>query len=295
MALAAVLPISAQSQAPVPPLLGLPGSTRAMGLGNAYVAGSGPDVLFYNPAQVGESRGTVLSWQSFAGNASLASLTTNTVVLGASIGAGVQYLEYRSQHPDGRTATGDLTRAGPHAATSTLGLLSASIERNGIRIGVTGKYLAQQLDGGRRSVPTLDFGAAGDLGPVTVAMVLQDADDIIGNGSAAGLRLPTRLTVGGMTGGIPLGVWFDLGASASVTYDPNGELSPAGGVEVSYFPVSGWAFTGRVGAQRISADYRQGESSLSLGGSISADRLTLDYAYQGYRMGGAHRVGVRIR
>lgn len=291
-----VPPVAAQDTSPVPPLLLLPGSTRAMGMGNAYIAGSGPDVIFYNPAQVGVSRGTALSWQGFAGNASLASLATNTTLLGASIGAGVQYLEYRAQRTDGGTPTGELTRAGTHVATSTLGLLSASVERNGVRIGVTAKYLAQQLAGERRSVPTFDFGVAGDVGEFTLAMVLQDADDVINDGAAAGLRLPTRLAFGAMMPRVPIGTWFDLGATAMITTDETNDVTPAGGIEVSYVPVSGWSFTGRVGAQRITQPARAGESSLTFGASIGADRLTIDYAFQQYRGPGAtHRIGVRIR
>lgn len=300
IALSVAPPIRAQGNsplaAPVPPILLLPGSTRAMGLGNAYVAGTGPEVIFYNPAQVGESRGTTLSWQGFAGNASLASLATNTTALGVSIGAGVQYLEYRALRADGGSPASQLTRAGAHVASSSLGLLSASVERNGIRIGVTGKYVAQHASGGRRSVPTFDYGAATDLGPITIAMALQDADDMIGDGRAAGLRLPTRLTIGGMATSLPIGIFWDLGASAAVAMDTDGEVSPAGGVELSYLPVSGWSFTGRVGAQRVVQPHQTGEASFTFGGTINADRIALDYAFQQYRGERAtHRVGVRIR
>ncbi len=296
LALSATSALAAQRSAPIPPLLLLPGSTRAMGLGNAYVAGSGPDVISYNPAQVGESRGTVLSWQSFAGNASLASLATNTSVFGASIGAGVQYLEFRSRNTDGATPSGALTRGGQYTASSVLGLLSASVERSGIRVGVTTKYLAQQLANGRRSVPMLDFGIATDLGPATVALVLQDADALLGDAPASGLTLPTRMTLGGMSTGIPVGTWFDVGASAAVSIDAESRVLPAGGVELSYLPVSGWSFTGRIGGQRIAQPYRSGESALTLGATISIDRFALDYAFQQYSGPGAtHRVGVRIR
>jgi hypothetical protein len=289
-------PLAAQRTSPVPPLLLLPGSTRAMGMGNAYVAGSGPDVVFYNPAQVGESRGTVLSWQAFAGHASLASLATNTTLLGASIGAGVQYVEYRAQRADGSTPTGELTRAGAEVATSTLGLLSASVERHGIRIGLTAKYLAQHLAGERRSVPTFDFGVAGDVGAFTLAMVLQDAEDVIEDGAAAGIHLPTRMALGAMMSSVPISTWLDLGVTAMVSTDETNTITPAGGIEVSYLPVSGWSFTGRIGAQRITMPARAGESSLTFGASIGADRLAIDYAFQQYRGPGAtHRVGIRIR
>lgn len=295
VALAPTAPAAAQQTQP-PPLLLLPGSTRAMGLGNAYVAGTGADVIFYNPAQVGESRTTVVSTQRFGSAATLAALATNTTALGLSLGLGVQYIEYGAEQPEGATGIGSLARGGDFAASSVLGLMSLSKEQNGVRVGVTAKYLAQQVALGRQSTPTFDIGFATDVRFVALGLVLSDPDGVFENGSTPALRLPTRVTVGAMMTGRPISTWFDAGIAASISTDKRGRLLPAGGVEVSYVPVSGWSFTGRVGAQAAAQPEYDGTSALTLGASINADRLSLDYAFQQLKGAGAtHRVGVRIR
>ena len=288
-------PAVAQSPTP-PPLLLIPGSTRAMGLGNAYVAGSGADVIFYNPAQVGESRNTVISTQRFGSRASLASLATNTAALGLSIGFAAQYIEYGAESEDGSTRIGALARGGDFASSSVLGLMSASIERNGIRMGVTGKYLAQQVAIGRQSTPSLDIGFAGDLSFVAIGLVLSDPDGIFDNGSTPRLRLPTRATVGAMVSGRPISTWLDAGIAASVSTDKRGRVIGGGGVELTYVRVSGWSFTGRAGLQAAAQPEYRGTSPLTLGATVNADRLSVDYAFQQLKGEGAtHQVGVRIR
>ena len=287
---------SAQSPTQPPPLLLLPGSTRGMGLGNAYVAGDTPDVIFYNPAQVGDSRGTVVSHQRFGSHASLASLATNTTALGWTVGFGVQYIEYGAEREDGATTIGKLAQGGDFAASSVLGLMSFSKQQNGFRVGVTAKYLAQQVALGRQSTPSFDIGFAKDVSFVTVGLVLADPEGVFENNSTPALRLPTKVTLGAMATGLPVGTWFDGGIAASVMTDKRGRLVPNGGIELSYVPVSGWSFTGRVGAQAAIQPEHDGASALTLGGSINADRLSLDYAFQQLKGAGAtHRVGIRFR
>ena len=102
--------------------------------------------------------------------------------------------------------------------------------------------------------------------------------------------------MGAMATGLPVGTWFDGGIAASVMTDKRGRLVPNGGIELSYVPVSGWSFTGRVGAQAAIQPEHDGASALTLGGSINADRLSLDYAFQQLNGAGAtHRVGIRFR
>ncbi len=287
---------AAQQEAPVPILLLLQGSTRAMGLGGAYDAAAGGDVVFYNPAQVGEVRQTAIAWQRFDNSAALFSLATTTSAIGVSLGAGVQYLEYTATSRDGGITTGALAHGGTFTASGVAGVLSAAIERNGVRIGLSTKYLAQTVASGRRSMPTMDLGFATDLGPVTVAMVLHDADGVLAKGAENGFRLPTRVSFSGMAARMPVGLWFDLGAAASVTIDKNGEVRPAGGIELSYLPVSGWEITGRIGAQDVSGAARRGESAMTFGATLGVDRIALDYAFQQYDGPGAtHRIGLRVR
>ncbi len=279
----------------IPPIGLIDGSTRAMGMGGAFVAGDGPEVLYANPAQLTTARGIALAFERTGGEASYLSLTTGTALLGLSMGTGMQMLEFRaSPWRPGTSPRGPAREVGASSMAASLG---AALERRGSRVGVTVRYLQQHLDGGRIGVPVLDLGAATQVRRVTVGIAATQAEGLdFGRGSGR-LQLPTRLTLGASMPQRPIGTWFDLGGAVSLSGEAGGRLVPAGGLELSYLPVSGWNITVRAGARGHSG-YRDGQPSpLSVGGSVSADRLTVDYALVpgGGGMGASHRVGLRVR
>ena len=86
---------------------------------------------------------------------------------------------------------------------------------------------------------------------------------------------------------------LDMFFTSQVTRRDDGEIIPAGGVEVSYWPVQGYTFRVRAGAQRVVDD---GRSPLTFGLAVTGDALTLEYAFQSFDGDGAgHRFGFSIR
>ena len=103
--------------------------------------------------------------------------------------------------------------------------------------------------------------------------------------------LPLRVALAASSAqAMPLGP-FDLGAAAEVSWTRHGDVVPAGGLELAYWPVSGRTFFVRAGARRAV----EGERPFTLGGGFAGDKLVLDYAYVPYEDGSSHRVGLRWR
>ena len=86
---------------------------------------------------------------------------------------------------------------------------------------------------------------------------------------------------------------FDMFLTSQVARRRDGEVIPAGGVEVSYWPVQGYTFRLRAGLQRVVED---GRSPFTFGLAFTGDALTLEYAFQSFDgEGNAHRFGLSIR
>ena len=104
--------------------------------------------------------------------------------------------------------------------------------------------------------------------------------------------LPSQLALGIATAPRGLGKWFDLSGTAQLDVRRDGELFPRGGVELSYSPLEGIAFTGRVGGRR--PQLRE-ERPVAVGAGLTMDRFTLDYGWEALREGAGHRITVRLR
>jgi hypothetical protein len=104
-------------------------------------------------------------------------------------------------------------------------------------------------------------------------------------------QLPLRVSAGAATYGFIAGP-FDLGGSAGISVLPDGAVRPAAGLEIGYVPLEGYLFQARVGLRDPELRAQQ---PLSFGGSASLDRFTLDYAYEDWVGGGAHRLALRVR
>jgi hypothetical protein len=80
--------------------------------------------------------------------------------------------------------------------------------------------------------------------------------------------------------------------TADVSALRGGFVAPAGGAEVGYSWLDGYAIALRAGGRRPGA----GEGAVTAGAGLSVDRLSVDYALEtlsGSRT--AHRIGLRIR
>src|SRR5688500_10520687 len=80
---------------PAPVVLSLPGSTRALGMGDAYAAMTGdPDLIFYNPAQLGAARGLGIAAHRFGTATHLITISGANALAPGGIGFGIQLLDH---------------------------------------------------------------------------------------------------------------------------------------------------------------------------------------------------------
>lgn len=276
-----------------PIVLQLPASTRAIGFGNAYVGVRDPEAVFYNPANLGVRPGVAMSVERYGSGGTAGAIASSYVFGQFGFGIGAQMLDYdvaEAWYPAGAPNGKRLSVRGPFPASSLVAATALEMAYKGIRWGVTGKFAEDRIPGGRDGVLLADVGAAKELLLGTFGLTVQNLgmNPKIGGTSAA---LPTRATLGYAMGGYPLGP-LDLAVSTAVSVRRGGRVSPAGGFELGYLPIEGVSFAGRVGAR---LPEKNAESPLTLGGSFTFDRLSIDYAFEPYQGKDAHRVGLRIR
>jgi hypothetical protein len=286
----------AQSSEHAPLAVQLPSSTRALALGDAYVAVRDVDALLYNPALLAGARsGVAASAQLYGKSATLVS-ATSTVGFGQTfgVGLGVQLLDFVSPgagiYP---VPPGQLTRFVSGKAMSAVIALGAGMVVKGVRVGASAKYLDESLGltEQRDATVAADLGASKDFGPVTVGLSVQDIGPALELSGREG-KLPTRVTAGLAGFGLPVGP-LDFGLSSALSVRRDGRVIPAAGAELSWIPIEGIGATGRLGLRY--PDPHAG-SPVTLGASAFLDRLSVDYAFEGFTgPGSGHRIGIRIR
>lgn len=292
---AVTAPISGQSTGHAPTVLLVPAGTRALGLGDAFVAGDGPEALFYNPAQIG-TRGSTLSIARFGGAATLGSFAAVGKAVGNNVAIGIRFLDFGAQVNGFPSPVGSLVTRGPVDATSLDAMVATEKSWFGIRFGAAAHYVSEQQQNARAAGVLFDAGVSRDLAGVTLGLSAQSLGAHLSLGGVEA-DPPTRVSLGGIKDGLAVGTFFDLAVAAAVTREQDGRLVPGAGVELTWEPVAGWTVTGRLGAHRGDPAGQPGASPVTFGGSFGLDALTLDYAYQPYRKlaGGAHRLAIRIR
>jgi hypothetical protein len=296
---ASLLPAFARAQANSTSavLLELPASTRALALGNAFVAaGTDEAAIFYNPAQLAviQKLSAGLSVQQWFLSSTLAAAAAAARVGGGTLAVGLQVLDYgSSEQVLGDPASGDGSGE-PTGATISAGDYVASvayaISIRGIRVGATAKYVNQRLVNESGGTGAVDVGGAFDVKGITFGASLQNVggEIVILNDRNP---LPRMVRVGAA---IPVrGVGpVDLLGTIEVSHVRDGETRPFGGLEVAYEAPAGVTVLGRVGALARPAGAEI--SPVSFGGGLRARHLALDYAYESSDvLGATHRVGVR--
>lgn len=295
------LPVSAQTcfASPSYPSMGplalrLPASTRMLAMGNADVAGRDDDVVFYGPAQIGVARGTSASVERYTPHAVAGAASTVTRLGSGGVAFGVSAVEYDALPCTAGADVTDFASGGGAIGASALVAVGVAQAVRGFRVGITGKYASDLLRNARWGAPLADVGLARDVSlfgdaPFTAAFAVQDIGRDM---QPADTRVhpPTRATIG-LAGGGPAGD-FDIGITTALSVRRDGFVAPAGGVEVGWVWIEGYALVARAGARRPDA----GEGPLTFGAGLNADRVSVDYALD-TRGGGhvAHRLGLRIR
>jgi len=281
-------PAAAQDSGTLPLLPRLPGSTRALGLGGAFPLGfADSDALFYNPAFADRLRGASLGVQWAGSETTLYTLSAGTDWLGGGVAFGVMAVDYPSSPPFDSTV---LALWAPSSTSERAALLAYGRRIFGLRVTATGKLLEQRLLVERNVTAAADLATGVQLGFLALGLAVQN----IGPGMNVAGRdydLPLRASFNACTvGATPAGP-LDLAAAAAVSWTRHGEVVPAGGIELSYWPVSGRTFFLRLGGRRA----LEGEKPFTLGAGFAGDKLAVDYAWAPHDGGDMHRLGVRWR
>jgi hypothetical protein len=268
-------------------ILSLTAGAQPIGLGGAYVAGDGPNALFYNPAQVGSNHGSALTLERI-GSATLAEFATTASTGRFSFGTGIRFLS-RSDN----TVPND--SAGLRGGALVAGVALAT-QVHGVWLGGTANFVTPDL-GVEGGGAVFDVGASMRQFGLRIGLSAQNLGRDL---HEAGVRqeLPTRVSLGASLPATSISTYFDFAASAALSWERGSGLVPKGGVELTYEPVSGWTFTGRAGVQRVVS--RPGElrqSAISLGGSFGVNAWSIDYAFQPGVAGGpaVQSLGIRVQ
>lgn len=280
-----------------PLVLRMPSSPRMLGMGNAGLASTDADALFYNPALLFNARGLAVSMQRY-GSAATAGALANVVVVGSmNIGVGAQVLNwsaapmsYRELMRLGTTQLGDSGAIPASSVAVTLGIARAF---KGKRVAVSAKYAEDRLGAAHDGTLAFDVGV---MGPALWLGTFSFAFRNIGQGlRIAGEegRLPTQLAIG-WGGTYNNFEKFDTGYQTQLTVDRDGFVTPAAGFELGYVPIEGVSFTARAGLRLP----RESDASPVTGGlGVTVDRISIDYAIEPFRGGGpvSHRIGLRVK
>ncbi|MCG8468980.1 MAG: hypothetical protein MJB57_12375 [Gemmatimonadetes bacterium] len=278
-------------------VLEAPAAAEAMAFGNApNLRGRDANLLFYAPAFLRSASGASLGLQRFGGEGTLVGVAAVTSDDDGGIGVGVQYMRHDADAvvgpPDFQSAALTPGDIGVGQLVATLGF---SLRRFGLENGVAFKYVEQSFDNASDRGLLFDVGVGRDLGPIAVALTARNLGSDLGIPTGAtrtSLEMPTQLALGATTEQFEVGE-LDMFLTGQLMVRRDGEVVPAGGLEVSYWPVQGYTFRLRAGAQRVIEDER---SPFAFGAAFTSDSITFEYAFQPFDGDGSgHRFGIRWR
>ena len=291
---ALVEPLAAQMPSIPPIVLTLPASTRALGMGDAYVAMTADsDLIFYNPAQLISSRGLGIAAHRFDEATTLVTVSTAAALAPGAIAVGVQFLD----HATAATSYADIATGGESAllvrggALATGAVASVAYARpiKGMRIGVAAKAIVQELANERDATLAADVGIASGS-TVQIALTGQHLGPGIELGDAS-VALPHRATLGAAVPRAEVGP-FDVAVGLSFSYLRDGTFGGSAGTEWSYMPLDGFTFSMRAGVRAL----EDGGSRATFGAGFTGERFSFDWGF--HPIGGdgsGQRLGIRWR
>ncbi len=292
--LLAATPLLAQERTG-PVVLRVPASAWALATGDALTAGRGtPDLLFYNPSGLTLAGGVSVSLQRWGSASTAASLSHAVVANGWGIGIGVRYLDFGAD-PGQVTHPADLGRRGPELTSSLAATAGLAREVKRFRVGVAVGYAEERHPTERDGRLVLDAGLGRDVGSFGFGIAVRNFGPtrVLGEVESGA---PLRASLGAQLRPRPIGVFFDLAATAEVAVTRDGRVEAAGGGEVIWVPLEGWAIAARAGFRTTERVGGLGARPYTAGFGVSLDRFSVDYALDPARGGGtSHRVGIRMR
>lgn len=293
LALASVLHAAAAAQPRSPVVLTLPASTRAASMGDAFgISLVDSDAVFYNAAFNDRLRGAGVSMGRYGGRATLYTLSAGTDWLGGAIGFGVQALDYEDVGPSFPAAADRLFAEGGSEVTERVLALVYGRRIKGVRLALTAKHFQQRLPGEHDELVLGDLATSFTFRFLSIGASAQNLGPADYEVAGETVDVPIRGLLNVATArSYPLGP-LDVAGSAALSYVRGGELAPAVGLELAYWPVTGRTFFVRGGLRRPD----QGAQPFTFGGGFAGDKIILDYAleaFEGSRW--AHRFGVKWR
>lgn len=274
----------------------LPTSAAAAGLGDAHpLFGASDNAVFAHPALLAQGSGFGVFLADLGIDTRHFGASASGAWWGGGVGIGMQTLSMSAQglrrHVPSGLVTLDVTPPPTNATQSVVAVGYAREFFGSVNIGVVGKLFEFRAESFDDRMAALDVGASTEVGPVAVALSFQGLGPLFEDGSLSG---DPRVSLGAATRRRPVGP-VDLAVAAALVRDGNGTFVPGGGVEASWWPITGRRFIARVGLQRTS-DFDP-EQAFTAGAGFEGDDIALEYAYQALRddLGSVHRFGVRWR
>jgi hypothetical protein len=275
--------VAAQAPPTAPLVLTQPSSARVAALAGAWVAGRDQDVIFHNPAQlIGARTDFSVSLARYGEQANMMSMSSaySGGKLGFTLGWGVQMINFRAVNGGVPPFTTDIFRTDEtllHLRPSTdaqslAATVGGAILYKNFRIGASAKYASDRAITNQHTL-LADVGVARNFWGGTLAVAGQNlGTNTLGSLGVA--KLPRQIA-GGFSKSQSAGP-LDLGVFTQVSHR-TGWNSAAAGLEAGYSWIEGMSVTGRIGIRRPET---KSEKPVSLGGALTADRLTLEYAMQ---------------
>jgi len=253
-------------------------ATQSLGAA-APLSRPGPKRIFQNPARI-QGTGFSAGLTRFGAQSSYGYLAAGTDWAGGAVAVGLQTLSYST---DAATLGGvpagldPLLGTGPEDVSELVVTGAYAVEWAGLRWGMGGKLIEQRFEGARSATAGADLGLAGELGPLTLGVAVQNLGRSL---ELAGENRPLaeRVTLGASGHGWVMGP-LDLGATGALHREADGSWIPAAGLEVAWWPVVGRTFVGRVGMRRV---VDSGVDPVSFGGAFIGDAITIAYAYASF-------------
>ena len=308
--------LDAQSGGPYAPVvLTLPTGPRTLAMGNVGIGSRDDEVLFFNPAQLAVARGMSVSAERYSASAGGGTLSAVTRFASGGVAVGMRMVDYRigfTGFPSDRSL---MLTGGDQPGTSIEAVAGLAQTVKGIHLGVAAKYADDNATNAHAQHAALDLGVSKDLSRYfTAALAVQNISSAISISCVDARAAPNCLpppgvvvapspaspmtnvymplrTTAGIAGSGPVGP-LDITATAAVSLLRDSFVIPAGGGEISYSWLDGYAIAVRAGMRRPIP----GEAPFTAGLGFTMDRLSIDYAIEalsGSRAG--HRIGLRVR
>lgn len=277
-------------------ILDLPTSAAAAALGDAHpLFGSADNAIFAHPGLLAEGSGFGAFFAEMAGgDIRHYAASASGEWWHGGVGIGIQTVNMVGNLQP--TPLSPMVDPSPDVANASQSMVSVGYAREvfgSVNVGAVVKLIEVRAQASEDRMAAVDIGASTVAGPVALALTVQGLGPDPSLGSLTSSVDP-RLALGAATRRSALGP-LDVAAAGALILESDGDFTPGAGVEVSWWPITGRRFIGRVGLQRLpDVDL---ERSFTIGGGFEGDDLALEYAYRGLtsELSGAHRFGVRWR